>query len=355
LNFTQGRHDANFSNISWNGSGPIGVLSFDLSSSISLGANLSTSLPVNYSNYKFQSALVDGNPVTPQVQMVNGAPYVFIQSAPGTHTISVNYQKILFTAAVNLNITASQDPVIAGQSIPLKYTVKINNAGPDSATNSHLQYQLPAGLNFIAAVPSQGTCAYTTVLDCTLGTIPYGVQAQVDISLSVSPDIRGSISSLISIIEDPSPGGQNATIRTAVNTSGDVSVRTTDSISPNPYAPGKPLNYVLTLNNAGPSSVLNPLVTDTLPAGVVLNAITAVDWSCSINLQTVTCLRGKLDVNLPSTISINTTVNPDATGYLANSAQISSSDPDPDLKNNQSFIFSPANWKNLLPVISSGK
>jgi uncharacterized repeat protein (TIGR01451 family) len=72
---------------------------------------------------------------------------------------------------------ASPDPVFLGGSI--SYTITIANTGLESAANVILSDALPAGLAFGSATPSQGTCAGTSLVTCTLGDMAAGAQATV--------------------------------------------------------------------------------------------------------------------------------------------------------------------------------
>ena len=59
------------------------------------------------------------------------------------------------TARLGVDITDSADPATTGQE--LVYTVTVSNAGPDIATEARLVDTLSPKLDFISAVPSQGT------------------------------------------------------------------------------------------------------------------------------------------------------------------------------------------------------
>lgn len=74
----------------------------------------------------------------------------------------------------------SPDPVLTGDN--LTYTVNVTNNGPDSATGVKLIDTLPAGVTFISATASQGTCIYAGgKVTGDLGTINAGSGATVTI------------------------------------------------------------------------------------------------------------------------------------------------------------------------------
>ena len=63
----------------------------------------------------------------------------------------------------------------------IHYLVTVTNAGPEAATNVAFTDALPAGATLLSATPSQGTCAGTTTVTCTLGTIDNGSSAAIDL------------------------------------------------------------------------------------------------------------------------------------------------------------------------------
>ena len=86
LSFTQTRHDANFSNITWNA----GVLSFNLTSAAT-GNTLSTILPLTYGGQTLRSVTVDGSPATFSTQTIKGTNVAFVGMAAGSHSVSATY------------------------------------------------------------------------------------------------------------------------------------------------------------------------------------------------------------------------------------------------------------------------
>lgn len=68
--------------------------------------------------------------------------------------------------------TDSPDPVNAGNN--LTYTIEVTNSGPTTATNVIFTDTLPAGVSFVSATPSQGTCSFDAANNavlCDLGVL----------------------------------------------------------------------------------------------------------------------------------------------------------------------------------------
>jgi uncharacterized repeat protein (TIGR01451 family) len=63
------------------------------------------------------------------------------------------------------------------------YTLTVTNRGPDTATNVQLADPAPAGITYLSASPSQGTCSVSAALvACNLGTIAAGQTVTVAVT-----------------------------------------------------------------------------------------------------------------------------------------------------------------------------
>jgi hypothetical protein len=90
LTFTETRHDANFSDVAWDGTGH--VLSFSLNSNPAAGVNLTIMLPLSYPGLSLQSVTVDGSSHPFSIQTVKGVNTAFVSVAAGNHTVNATYQ-----------------------------------------------------------------------------------------------------------------------------------------------------------------------------------------------------------------------------------------------------------------------
>jgi uncharacterized repeat protein (TIGR01451 family) len=89
----------------------------------------------------------------------------------------------------------SPDPVPTGKD--LTYTITVTNNGPGLAVGATLTDTLPATVNFVSAVPSQGSCDGTATITCSLGTIANG--ESVTVTITVRPRQAGVISNTASV------------------------------------------------------------------------------------------------------------------------------------------------------------
>ncbi|MEE9293850.1 MAG: CFI-box-CTERM domain-containing protein [Phycisphaerae bacterium] len=117
---------------------------------------------------------------------------------------------------VSVTESGSPDPVTVGSS--LTYTITVANAGPGAATGVTLTDTLPAGVTFVSAAPSQGSCSGTSTVTCDLMTVIDGVNATV--TLIVTPTTANpALSNTASVsgnFTDTDPGNNSATAMTTV-------------------------------------------------------------------------------------------------------------------------------------------
>ena len=121
----------------------------------------------------------------------------------GNHSFDVNAQSgtTLHGATANLNVvsslsadlrvtkTASPNPGQAGVS--LSYRLTATNNGPANATSVRIIDTLPAGVAFVSATATQGSCNGSSPVDCNLGNLAVGDSAIV--TIVVTPSSPGQI------------------------------------------------------------------------------------------------------------------------------------------------------------------
>ena len=261
--------------------------------------------------------------------MSNSASVSAVETDPNTAnnsataTTTVNPSVDLF-----LSKTDSPDPVIVGNN--LTYTINVSNNGPSNATGVIITDTLPAGVTFVSAIPSKGSCSGTTTVTCNLGTLNNAAIASA--TIIVKPTVVGPLSnsaSVSAVETDPNTANNSATATTTVTPSVDLALSKTDS--PDPVIVGNNLTYTINVSNNGPSNATGVIITDTLPAGVTFVSANSSQGSCS-GTTTVTCNLGTL--NNAANASATIIVKPTAAGPLNNSASVSAVETDPNTANN---------------------
>ena len=146
---------------------------------------------------------------------------------------------------------ASANPVPLASN--LVYTVIVGNAGPTNATGVVLTDRLPAGMTFLSAVPSQGSCSQAAgVVTCSFGTVNRGSSATV--LITGRPTIFGTVSNFVSVAAvqlDHTPENNSNHLLTSAGVA-DIFVAISDN--PDPATAGQPLSYTVTVVNLGPDS-----------------------------------------------------------------------------------------------------
>jgi uncharacterized repeat protein (TIGR01451 family) len=89
-------------------------------------------------------------------------------------------------------MTDAPDPVQLGNN--LTYSIGVTNNGPTQATTVTVVDALPAGMTFVSATASQGTCSYISAVRtvrCDLGSLAN--QGAATVITVVRPTLRTTI------------------------------------------------------------------------------------------------------------------------------------------------------------------
>ena len=121
---------------------------------------------------------------------------------------------------MSITKTASPEPVARGGTLTYHMVVTNNGTPAMPATTSGVTLTdvLPAGVTFVSATPSSGTCSGTSTVVCKLGIFSTGATATVDIVVT-APNVSGTITNTASVAaatSDPTPGNNTATATTTV-------------------------------------------------------------------------------------------------------------------------------------------
>ena len=148
-------------------------------------------------------AYIDTHPGSDSLTSFDGAWSSYPFFASGTVIIGDRDEGLIVVRVLQAELSASvmdsPDPVVEG--FQLDYTIDITNNGPGPASNVSLTDVLPAGVGYIQATPSQGSCSETGgTVTCLLGILADGVIATVTVTVTaITP---GSWSSVVSVIAD---------------------------------------------------------------------------------------------------------------------------------------------------------
>jgi len=272
-------------------------------------------------------ALVEGNET---LRLVLSNPTGAGLTAPNTATLTIADNG---TGVANVSISKT-GPATVFPGATFTYTLTVANAGPDAATNVTTTDVLPAGVTFVSAAPSQGTCSGTTTVTCVLGTLASGGTATIALTVT-APAIPATISNTASVTAtpfDPVVANNSSIVSTSVGTgTANVSISKTAPVS---VLPGATFTYTLTVSNAGPDAATNVTTTDVLPAGVTFVSAAPSQGTCS-GTTTVTCVIATLASGATATIAISVAAST-SPATISNTASVTAFQSDPAVANNSS-------------------
>jgi uncharacterized repeat protein (TIGR01451 family) len=119
-------------------------------------------------------------------------------------------------ADLSLTKSDSPDPVVENGA--LTYTLEVDNAGPDPATNVVVSDDLPSQVDPVSAEPSAGNCEVQgKKVTCELGTLASGASATVTIEVSAKKaGLITNEAEVQSEVEDPQTANNRDTENTTV-------------------------------------------------------------------------------------------------------------------------------------------
>jgi uncharacterized repeat protein (TIGR01451 family) len=245
--------------------------------------------------------------------------------------------------------------------------IHVDNLGPSDARSVSLTDVLTSATSFSvvsATADPSGACTVPTAspvtsitVSCALGTITAGSRTTVHIVVTAADVAEiNDVATVSSTTPDPVTANNRATGKVVFSGSADLRVTKT---GPATKVAGTPIQYVVTVTNAGPSTAKAAVVTDRLPGGVSFTSVTTTSGSCTYGqplAHDLTCNLGNLAMGAVVTVTVNGVVAPAvAPGtILVNEAVVSSSTADPDNANNRVSVPTTVSAQADLRVSKTG-
>ncbi len=237
-----------------------------------------------------------------------------------------------------------QTPLYAGQTATC--TITVDNLGPSTARNvSLVDTHLSNGTFSITGLSTTaGACATTAnpqngtgTVTCNLGNVSAGSRVTVAVLITANtPQDVNDRATASSITPDPNTANNEAA--DGVTFLGLADLALTKTASPTVIA-GTQLTYDLSVTNNGPSSAVNVVIEDVLPAGVTIDSVSSSGGTCNAGVPgnaalPTKCTFDSMATGSSETMQIIVTVQPDVLGVLGNNAKVYSNVPDLDNSNN---------------------
>ncbi|MEZ5469747.1 MAG: hypothetical protein R3F18_19075 [Lysobacterales bacterium] len=186
----------------------------------------------------------------------------------GSNNSASTTTTVVSTADLSITLTASPDPVSAGNQ--LSYLATVNNGGPADAQDITVTLPLPAGTTLASTNPGTGgSCSVASAVTCTwTGLTPSAGVRAVTIVVDIDPAVSGPLTATAiasTLTVDPQAGNDTATATVQVVASTDLTITLTDT--PDPVTAGTQLSYAAVVRNDGPSVATGVSLTMAVPAG----------------------------------------------------------------------------------------
>jgi uncharacterized repeat protein (TIGR01451 family) len=260
------------------------------------------------------------------------------------------------SADADLSVTKTDSPDPASANADITYTITVTNNGPDAAASVQLTDDIPSNTTFVSAMQSSGPAFTLTTpavggtgtVTATTATLAAGQTATFSLVVNVNEDTPPTTTifntaDVSSATADPNTGNNGATAATDISPQADLSVTKDDDADP--VLPGDNITYTVVLNNTGPNTAHNVVLSDPLPPGTTfVSASQAGGASFTLTTPavggtgTVTATRSTLASADGQTFTIVVKVGngvPLGT-TLSNTASASSDTPDPASGNDSS-------------------
>ncbi len=235
--------------------------------------------------------------------------------------------------------SGATNPVNVGSN--LTYTLIATNNGPGGATNVTITDTLPAGVTFVSANASQGSCLQAAgTVTCNVGALPSIALNSATVTIVVTPQAAAapSITNTASVSAtepDPNPANNSASVTTTVTPVADLAV--TKTSSPTSVPIGSNITYTIKVTNNGPSPANGVTATDTLPpsSAFLFVSASASQGSCAPPASgKIVCAVGTLANGANATATVVITPTAGALPSITNSVSVNSNQFDPNLANN---------------------
>ena len=239
-------------------------------------------------------------------------------------------------ADVSITKTASPNPVAPGEMIT--FTLVVSNAGPNTAENVIVNDNISPSITGPVFSIDGGATFNPWLGSLNIGALPAGESRTIIIRGTVAESATGCINNTaiaISTTPDPNLFNNVASICVAVSageeTEADVSVK--KFANKKEVCCGELVVFTIVISNAGPADAQNVVLTDSL-ANILKKPMFSLDegfafqpWPGSVNLGTIPAGTSRV-------VLIKGCIRQTCSCKIINTAQVSSTTPDPDLNNN---------------------
>ncbi|PUA79781.1 DUF11 domain-containing protein [Nocardioides currus] len=261
---------------------------------------------------------------------------------PANNTASVS---TTVNRQADLSLTKSVSPANPVPGTDVTYTLVATNNGASRAATVALTDTLPSSLAVRTATTNRGTCTITgNQVSCTAAGLDPGQTMQVVVTAGVPSNATTAAltnnARVGSATPDPN-AANNAASATVTPAAPRADLVVTKQAVTSPIVAGRPVQYLVTVTNNGPSDAAAVTLADPVPGSISAISATPTAGTCSVAAGTVTCALGALASGRSVQVTVGGQLAPGATGDLVNAATVSSPTTDPTPGNNTGTSTAP--------------
>ena len=251
--------------------------------------------------------------------------------APDTETNTANNTASdtdTLVRRAELTVTKTDGQTNATPGAAVTYTITVSSAGPSTLSQINLVDTLPAALTSPVFTPATGT--YTSGTGAWTGiTLASGGSVSMTVSGTISAAATGTLVNSVAVAVVAPDTESNTANNTASDTDtlvrrAELTVTKTDGQTN--ATPGAAVTYTITVSSAGPSTLSQINLVDTLPAALTSPVFTPATGTYTSGTGAWTGITLASGGSVSMTVS--GTINPAATGTLVNSVAVAVVAPD---------------------------
>ena len=260
------------------------------------------------------TATVD--PATPEHYVLNNVATITTDTTDDDLSDNTSATTTTVDTQADLSVTkGGPATATAGDPAGFNYLLTVHNDGPSDNAGFHLTDTLPAGLTFQTSGSSAGCSAAGQLVTCTSGVLAAGANKPFTLHVTLASTVDSGTHLLNSATVtsdhtlDPDHGNDTSNeTDTTVQEDVHLSVSKTFA-SPSVTAGGAPSSFTISVTNSGLSDADNLNVTDNVDPRLIVDSITAGDYTCDPASQSVHCTLGHLAAGATKSITVNFHVN----------------------------------------------
>jgi uncharacterized repeat protein (TIGR01451 family) len=241
--------------------------------------------------------------------------------------------------SADLSVVKTGSPGTAQPGDTITYTVTATNNGPDYVMDATIYDSIPPALTNPEYSLDGGVTWQAWRGAYSVASIPAGLSLSMLIRAQVGPTASGIIANTVTAVSptpDPNPDNNSDTVLTPVTTPADLAVAKKVDLAE--ARAGDTLTYTITVANNGPNAAAGIELDDEV-AEILANPEYSIDggatwqpWNGSYSLDS-------LPAGVSATVLIRGTLRDVDSDFIANTATVSSSTPDPNPDNNSDTAF----------------